>query len=291
MGGQRSLRYGVVVSEAGSDMTESLPLPSRSAGARTLSNVAAHVRVIQALVIRDLMVRFGRRHLGFVWAVLEPMMLTAGVMVVWSLLREPTLHGISMVLFVFSGYLPLTLWRHITNASLKLFQRNLGLLYHQPIPLADILVARWLLEFLSSTVALLVIYFIVAATGVVALPEAPHLMLAGWLFMAWFAGSAAMLMVTWTEYWEPAEKLFQPAQYLMLPVSGVFFMVDWLPTHGGQLALLNPMVHCFELFRAGIFGEEVVTHYDVWYLASWCIGLTIAGCAAMSRIRPHIQIG
>lgn len=255
-----------------------------------IAQIGSHVRIIQALVIRDLMVRFGRRHLGFVWAVLEPMMLTAGIMTVWSLLKEPVIHGMSMVAFVFSGYLPLTLWRHITNASLRLFQKNVGLLYHRPISLGDILAARLALEFLSSTVALLVIYFIVAATHVVPLPEEPKLMLAGWLFMAWFASSAAVLMVTWTEYWEPAEKFFQPAQYLMLPISGVFFMVDWLPTDGGKLALLNPMVHCFELFRAGIFGEAVVTHYDCWYLTAWCAGLTIAGLAAMSRIRGHVQI-
>ena len=249
-----------------------------------------HIRIIQALIIRDLMVRFGRRHLGFVWAVLEPMLLTAGIMLVWSLLKEPVVHGMSMVLFVFSGYLPLTLWRHMTTASLRLFQKNIGLLYHRPIALGDILVARLALEFLSSTIALLVIYFVVVSTGVAELPKAPSLLIGGWLFMAWFAGSASILMVTWTEYWEPAEKFFQPAQYLMLPISGVFFMVDWLPTEGGKLALLNPMVNCFELFRAGIFGEAVVTHYDCWYLAAWCSGLTVFGWAAMHRIRGHIQI-
>lgn len=249
-----------------------------------------HIRIIQALIIRDLMVRFGRRHLGFVWAVLEPMLLTAGIMLVWSLLKEPVVHGMSMVLFVFSGYLPLTLWRHMTTASLRLFQKNIGLLYHRPIALGDILVARLALEFLSSTIALLVIYFVVVSTGVAELPKAPSLLIGGWLFMAWFAGSASVLMVTWTEYWEPAEKFFQPAQYLMLPISGVFFMVDWLPTEGGKLALLNPMVNCFELFRAGIFGEAVVTHYDCWYLAAWCSGLTVFGWAAMHRIRGHIQI-
>ena len=256
-----------------------------------IAEFADHVRIVQALVIRDLMVRFGRRHLGFVWAVLEPMLLTAGIMVVWSLLKEPVVHGVSMVLFVFSGYLPLTLWRHMTNASLRLFQKNVGLLYHRPIGLADILLARLALEFLSSTTALLVIYFIVVSTGIAELPAVPSLLLAGWLFMAWFAGGAAVLMVAWTEYWEPAERFFQPAQYLMLPISGVFFMVDWLPTEGGRLAQLNPMVHCFELFRAGVFGEAAVTHYDALYLAAWCMGLTVVGCAATHRVRRHIQIG
>ena len=42
-------------------------------------------------------------------------------------------------------------------------------------------------------------------------------------------------------------------------------MVDWLPHYAQKLLLLNPSVHCFEMFRAGFFGAEVTTHYDPAY--------------------------
>ena len=52
-----------------------------------MSEFQTRVSVIRALMIRDLMVRFGRYHLGFVWTVLEPMILTAGVMLLYDLYR------------------------------------------------------------------------------------------------------------------------------------------------------------------------------------------------------------
>jgi capsular polysaccharide transport system permease protein len=86
--------------------------------------LATRVDVITALIVRDMMVRFGRHHLGFVWTVLEPMILTAGVMLIWSLIKEPIIHGIPVIVFVLTGYMPLTLWRHLTNPMVKIFRAN-----------------------------------------------------------------------------------------------------------------------------------------------------------------------
>jgi len=44
-------------------------------------------------------------------------------------------------------------------------------------------------------------------------------------------------------------------------------MVDWLPKWGQEVILLNPMVHCFEVFRAGYFGSSVVMHYSYGYFS------------------------
>ena len=77
---------------------------------RAEMDFAARVSVISALIVRDLMSRFGRNSLGFVWTVMEPMILTAGVMLVWTAIRPPIYHGIPIIGFVLTGYMPLTLW-------------------------------------------------------------------------------------------------------------------------------------------------------------------------------------
>ena len=41
-------------------------------------------RVITALMLRDAMMRYGRENIGFVWVILEPMLLCTGVMILWS---------------------------------------------------------------------------------------------------------------------------------------------------------------------------------------------------------------
>ena len=62
--------------------------------------VHVHFNVFRALIIRDLMGRIGRNHLGFVWTILEPMILCVGVMLVWSMIGESMIHGIPVLAFV-----------------------------------------------------------------------------------------------------------------------------------------------------------------------------------------------
>lgn len=248
------------------------------------------VKNLQALIIRDLMMRFGRHHLGFVWTVLEPMILCAGVMIVWSLIKEPLVHGIPIITFVLTGYMPVTLWRHMTNPMIQILRGNASLLYHHSVSHVQVMLARSLLEFMSTSVALAVIYFVLLSAGLIKPISDPGLAMAAWLFTAWYYGAMGLLLGACTEYWEPAEKFIQPMQYLALPLSGMFFMVDWLPLSAQRLLLWNPAIHCFEMFRAGFLGPEISTHFDPFYLASCSFGLTIFGAAAVHHVRDHIQI-
>jgi capsular polysaccharide transport system permease protein len=252
--------------------------------------VRVRISVLRALIIRDLMGRFGRNHLGFVWTILEPMILCTGVMLVWSMIKEPMVHGIPLVAFVLTGYMPLTLWRHLTGPLIKLIHNNAGLLYHRPILHTDIVLARCILEFLSSTVALIVIYFVLESIGLVEPVKDPGLALAGWLFTGWYFSGLGIILCAWTEVWEPAEKFIQPAMYIQLPICGAFAMVDWLPNYAQKLLLLNPSVHCFEMVRAGFLGEEIATHFDSVYLATWSAALTVLAIAAMYSARDRIQM-
>ena len=93
-----------------------------------------------------------------------------------------------------------------------------------------------------------------------------------------------------TEYWQVAERFIQPFNYLMLPLSGVYFMVDWLPNYAQKLLLLNPSVHSFEMFRSGFLGEAFVTHYDIGYLTASSIVMTLIGAAAIYHVRDRIQV-
>ena len=86
------------------------------------------------------------------------------------------------------------------------------------------------------------------------------------------------------------ERFVQPFQYLMLPLSGCFYMVDWLPTGAQELMLLNPTVHCFEVFRAGYLGDHIVTHYWVWYPFLWSLGLLALGLRALEATAARLRL-
>jgi capsular polysaccharide transport system permease protein len=238
-----------------------------------------------------MMMRYGRGNIGFLWVVLEPMILTVGVMGVWSIIKQPLEHGVQILSLVLTGYMPLTLWRHLTNAGVFVFRRNIGLLYHRNISLIDTLMAQALLEFAGTTTALTVVTAVLLATGLIDPPRDIGLVAAAWALMGFYALGASLIIAVLTEYSDTAERFIQPYQYLMLPLSGTFFMVEWLPTLGQTLIWYNPSVHCFEMFRAGFFGEEVKTHYAAWYPLIWSIGLTGIGLWGLDKIRDKIHFG
>src|SRR3954463_11810982 len=71
-------------------------------------------RVIGALFLREMLTRYGRNNIGFLWLFVEPMLFTIVITVFWSATR--TIHGgdnIPIVAFSLTGYSSSLLWRGV----------------------------------------------------------------------------------------------------------------------------------------------------------------------------------
>lgn len=254
-----------------------------------LAGAKAQQRVISSLVVRDILLRNGRHNIGFGWILFEPMILCCGVMVVWTVAGSHG-EGLTAVEMVLTGYMPLTLWRHMTNKNILLFRQSLSLLNHRQITLFDILFAKQLLEFLSTTMAFAIVWTVLYSVGLVTPIADIGLALLGWLMMGMlgFAGGALFAWVT--ERWETAERFIQPSQYLMVPISGCFFLMDWMPPKVRDVLLLNPMIHSFEALRAGFFGERMHFYYSFEFFFACVFVLLYLGIVAVKKVRPWILI-
>ncbi len=247
-------------------------------------------RNIHALVLRDMMMRYGRGNIGFVWIVMEPMLLTAGVMVVWSFTMGSEKQGLRLVELILTGYMLLSLWRHTTNHAITIFRRSASLLYHRSISLFDILLAHAALDFIATATAFLVVWGSLYLAGVVGPVQRYDLLFGGWFMMGALALACSAIIASVTEVSEAAERIIQPLQYMSLPVSGAFFMVDWLPPWAQKLILLNPMVHCYEVFRAGYFGDQIVSHFDLAYFGLCLFVLLFVGIVAVGLVRDRVSL-
>jgi ABC-type polysaccharide/polyol phosphate export permease len=103
----------------------------------------------------------------------------------------------------------------------------------------------------------------------------------GWFMLIWFGVSLAILVGSWSARTEVIEKVWHPMAYLLFPLSGAAFMVDWLPPAAQKVILYLPMVHGVELLREGYFGSAVHAHYDIAYLAFICLCLNLLGLAML----------
>ena len=255
-----------------------------------LRSLGLQARTMNALAIRFMLTRYGRENVGFLWMVLEPMLLCVGVMVVWSFLKGAFEHNVQIVAFVFSSYMPLTLQRHVMSAGVFLLRMSKNVLQtHRLITHLDTLLSRIFMEFIGATAATLVIYAILIGTWIIEPAYDYGLMLIAWLMMASIGAGFCCIYAGLSEMSEAVEKFFQPVQYFLLPVSGTFFMVDWLPSATHEYLLLVPTVNAFEMFRAGLFGPGVVTHYNVAYGFISGLFMIAAGLLLIEAVKDRVE--
>ncbi|MBE2260709.1 MAG: ABC transporter permease [Rhodobacteraceae bacterium] len=242
-------------------------------------SLAIQSRVIGALLMREVLTRYGRHNIGFLWLFVEPMLFTLGITVFWTLARGSLLSGLPIVAFAVTGYSSVLLWRNMPNRCCHAIEPNLSLMYHRHVKIIDIFAARILLEIAGGTTSFVTLMLVFGIMGWMHAPEDVLKVILGWLMLAWFGAALALLIGALSARSELVAKIWHPMSYLLYPVSGAVFMVDWLPVRAQELVLLLPMVHGVELLREGYFGSMVHAHYDLPYMACLCLSLTLLGLA------------
>ena len=247
-------------------------------------------RVIGALLMREVITRFGRHNLGVLWLVFEPMIFTLGVAALWIAAGMRLDAGVPVLAFAVTGYSSVLLWRNCANCCSGAIPGNLSLLYHRNVKVLDVMLTRIILEIAGATASFFVLSTLFVVGGWMSLPVDFGRVVAGWLMLAWFGASLALVIGAGTAYGPIVEKFWHPASYLLFPMSGAAFMVDWLPPAAQEFALWLPMVHGVEMLREGYFGNTVHTRFDTGYMAIVCLLLTWFGLLLVRGAGQKAQV-
>jgi capsular polysaccharide transport system permease protein len=246
-------------------------------------------RVLHALLMREIITRFGRENLGVLWLVAEPMLFTLGVTTLWIAAGLHRGSPIPIVAFAVTGYSSVLMWRNSASRAGSAVAQNKSLLFHRNVQVIDVLMTRIALEVGGATASFTVLSLLFTFVGWMPVPIDPLEVIFGWVMLAWFGTSLAMLIGAASAFSEIVERLWHPAAYLLFPLSGAAFMVDWLPAGMQKVVLLMPMVHGTEILREGYFGNVVPTHYDVGYMASCCLVLSLTGLYVVRQVSRRME--
>lgn len=241
-------------------------------------------RVIWALTLREMLTRYGRHNIGFLWLFVEPMLFTLGVTALWTATKSVHGSNLPIVAFAVTGYSSVLLWRNMPSRCINAIAPNLSLLYHRNVRPIDIYLSRLVLEAAGATMSFVFLVLFFSFIGWLDLPEDILQVATGWCMLAWFGASLALLLGALSESSEMVDKLWHPASYILFPLSGAAFLVDVLPKQAQNVVLLLPMVHGVEYIREGYFGSRIVAHYDLAYMALANVVLTLMGLAQIRKV-------
>lgn len=246
-------------------------------------------RVIGALLLREMLTRYGRNNIGFLWLFIEPMLFVALVVAIRATIRSAGFSlNIPVVAFALTGWTSLLLWRNMPGRCIGAHKSNLSLLYHRPVTILDVYISRVVVEFLAITTAFVALSIGCYAMDWAPAPEDALQVLWGWLLLAWFGVGLGWTIGALSERFPIIEHLWRPFSYVLMFASGIFFLADSLPPNLREILLWLPMLNALEYLREGWFGSMFRAHYDILYVVVCNLLLTFAGLSLVRQVGTDV---
>lgn len=265
-------------------------MTSQSAAFRSfIKSFKIQLRVIHALIMREIITRYGRHNLGFAWLFVEPMIFTLGVSALWYYTKAAHGSDLQIVPFAVIGYSTVLLWRNASGKVGNAVNANTGLLYHRNVKILDVFLARIALEVVGATISFLMLSLLFIFVGAMDLPDSFLLMAEGWFLLIWFTIGLSLVVGALFEMSEILDRIWHAFTYLMFPLSGAAFFVYWLPENFQKIIVYVPMVHFSEMIKHGYYGDLIPTYESLSYIIWWNLILSFLGLFLVRYVSEKIE--
>jgi len=234
--------------------------------------------VVWALMMREVMTRFGRHKLGYFWAFMEPVIHITVWFVIRILIRDRSgTADMSPWLFLGTGIMSFLMFMSMSGYVGGSISANRGLLGFPPVKTLDTIIARFQLEFATLIVVAVALFSGMVVLGVAGWPDS--------LTTLAVAGGGMMLLGTGFGMCRAIGAAFFPvvSQFNIVITrtlylsSGLMYDPERLPPEIQYWLSWNPCLHGVQLFRHGYSELYVTTLASPGYLYGWALCLLALG--------------
>ena len=246
------------------------------------------LRVIIALVMREMSTQYGKSPGGYIWAILEPLGAIIILSVGFSLvMRSPSL-GNSFILFYATGYLPYDLFNKVSNRLMPALRQSKNLLAYPTVKWVDVLAGRFILVVLTMG---LVAYLLLA--GILIFQDTGSIVSYGPVLLAFLlaallgagAGMVNSVISGFLPVWISIWTIFTRPLFL---ASGILLIYENLPTVAQNILYFNPLMHITGLARTGFFPNYRPQYISIIYVLVWIFILLAFGLLLLRRYHREI---
>ena len=262
-------------------MSETSQSPTARPALRSVTELRpfATVRATTALVLREMSSTYGRTPLGYLWAVLEPVVGIALLTLIFSLgFKSPPL-GTNFAIFYASGLVPFLMYMDISNKVMDSLRFSQRLLVYPRVTFLDALMARFILNLLTQLMVAYflftgIVYFLDTRTSPDLLKIALGLSMAAALALG--IGSLNCFLTGMMPSWRRIWAILNRPLFL---ISCIFFVYETVPEPYRSVLWYNPLVHVVGQMRSGFY-----PYYDAPYVSpAYVFGISLI-CFALGLV-------
>lgn len=255
-----------------------------------MQGLLVQLQVIRALMLRETRTRFGEHKLGYIWALVEPIMFIGTFAAMYMIMGRTTTEGVPVIPFLATGMIPYLLFQNTNSRAMAAIDGNKGLLFYPDIRPLDLVAARVLLEIVTSVMVFGLIM------GTLALLEG-QLRVGSWLrvllgfFLASGLGAGiGLVFCGLSTFSKTADRIVGPLLRPLFWISAIFFSSNSLPSVVRDLFLWNPLLHAVEIVRDGWFPGYHPRYVNASYPLAWILVLLFFGLTLERVARRRIQL-
>ena len=245
--------------------------------------------VLNALLHREAVTRFGKYKLGLLWLLVEPLTSVIVVGLVLGPIVGRTAPDMPYAFFLLNGMIMLEMLTGSMTSAMGAIKSNQGLLVFPKVQPLDLLLARFVFELGSGMFSFVTFCVIGMWAGVSLSLGALHVLL-GCFIITWLMGCGLGLILAVTSaYYESVEKAYAFVRRPLIFVSCVLYPLYGLPDSAQRMILFNPLVHTIELSRKALFPLYHVTGVNLLYPAICAIVLLAIGVPLFHHNRHNLS--
>jgi ABC-type polysaccharide/polyol phosphate export permease len=227
-----------------------------------MRNLYLYRDLVGALVARELKVRYRRSTIGFVWTMLQPLLMMLVFQVVFSALFRFDLPNYPV--YALAGILFWNFFSQSIVSSMNSLRGNAGLLQKLPVPKGVFPLATVISGVINLGFALVPLFLLLLVTGHPLRPALFFLPVAI-LVAALFTLGAGLLLSPLAVFFQDVVELVGVLLMLLMYLTPIFYPKEIVPARMLWLVRFNPVRSILEVFRDPIYQGEVppLTHFSV----------------------------
>ena len=253
-----------------------------------LARLVVMGNVVLALMYRELRTRFGQYHLGYFWALAEPLTLVIVLSVIFGVRSITAPGGVDFPVFLATGLIPWLVFRSMVARAMTAIEGNRALFSYRQVKPFDTIAARAALEFVLYVLVFLV--FIAGAGWLgfdvaVADPLGVLIVFTALALLGLGVGAlGCVLAALLPDIAQIIPIILRPLWF----VSGIFFSLERIPAEFHGYLLWNPLLHAMEIMRESYFASITASQGDPLYLAAWVAGSLFLGLVTFHVFRYRL---
>lgn len=252
--------------------------------------LAITLAVWNALFLREAVARLSSSRGAWVLIVLEPVLHTAFLLLIYTALRTRSVAGADLVVWLVIGLTAYFTAQNIFQRLMGAIDANKALFAYRQVRPIDTLIVRASLETFLGLIVLIVFMAILSLFGYSVIPDDPLKTMAAYFGLILCALGIGLLLSVVT-YLAPegnnvASFIFRPL-YL---ISGVIFPISSIPVKYRDWIFLNPIAHGLELLRSSFFPVyHAAPEANFYYLYGFAFVSIFLGMALQVRMARRLR--